>query len=83
MAVLSGARVLRVLCMCVCVCVCAGPLLMGGMMVRWGCIRVCSVVYNSAAPGRASTKHTLFLMMPKRREWAKSVSESGSDLNKL
>ena len=28
--------------------VCGGPLMMGCSMVRWGCIRVCSVVSNSA-----------------------------------
>ena len=33
-------------------------------------------------PVRASTKRFLFLMMPKRRDWAKSVSESSNDLNK-
>ena len=32
-------------------------------------------------PGRASPKRSLFLMMPKGRDWAKSVSESNNDLN--
>ena len=32
--------------------------------------------------GMAYTKRFLFLMMLKRRDWAKSVTESNSDLNK-
>ncbi len=71
----SGARVVRVLWVCV-----ASPLLMGGGE-HWGCIRVRSGVSNSA--GRASSKRFLFLIMPKRRDWARSVSESISDFNRL
>ena len=53
---------------------------MGGMVMRWGWDRVCLV--SIYPPGRASTKRFLFRMMPKRREWARSVSESSSDLNR-
>ena len=48
--------------------VCGGPVLMGGLMVRCGCIRVFSVVADFA--GWASTKRFLLLMMAKRRVWA-------------
>jgi hypothetical protein len=42
MAVLSGARVVRVLCVCGCL------MLRGRLMMRRGCVRVCSVSIDSA-----------------------------------
>ncbi len=44
MAVLSGARVVRAL--CVCVCVCGYRVLRGHLVLRRGCSRVCTVVYD-------------------------------------
>ena len=73
MAVLSGTRVVRVLCVwvatpsCVAACVCVG--------VAAECARV-----RLIAPGNAFTKRFMFLIMPKRRDCAKSVSASNNDL---
>jgi hypothetical protein len=75
MTVLSGTRVVRVLCVwvatpcCVTVCVCVG--------VAAECARV-----RLIAHGSDSTKRFLFLIMPKRRECAKLLSASIGDLNK-
>ena len=69
MAVLSGTRVVQVLCMvmatpdCAVACVCVG--------VAAECARL-----HLTVPGSASTKHFLFLIMPKRRDCVKSVSAS-------
>ncbi len=76
MTMLSGARVVRVMCVCaVAPCwwaawVCIG---VASECARWWMTPLCS----------SSTRRFLFLMMPKRRDSAKSVSESISNLNKL
>ena len=75
MAVISGTRVVQVLCVwvvvpyCLAVCECLGA--------TADCTR-CRLMHS----GSASTKRFLFLSMRKRRKCAKSVSESISDLNK-
>jgi hypothetical protein len=75
MAVVSGTRVVRVLFVwvatpwCVAACMCDG--------VAAECARV-----RLMTLGRAPTKRFLFLIMPKRRDYAKSVSASNNDLNK-
>jgi len=73
LAVLSEARVVRVLCgwvatpCCVAACVCVG--------VAAECARV-----RLMSPGSASTKRFMFLIIPQRRDSAaKSVSASRSD----
>ncbi len=61
MALLSGARAVRVLCVCVVVpCCWAARVCVGDAFecARWWL----------TLPGRASTKRFLFLMMPKRRD---------------
>jgi hypothetical protein len=74
MAVLTGTRVVRVLCVwvaapcCVAACVCVG------VATEYGRLRL-------MAPGSASNKRFLFIIMPKRRDCAKSVSASNDDLN--
>jgi hypothetical protein len=74
MAVLSGARVVRVLCVwvaapcCQAACECVG--------VAAECER-CQFM----ALGSASTKRFLFVIIPKRRNCAKSVSKTNSNLN--
>ena len=57
------------------------PLLCGCMCVRQDCDRVCSDI-RLVAPVSASTKRFLFLIMPKRRDYAMSVSASSNDFNK-
>jgi len=75
MAVLSGTRVARVLRVwmatpcCVAACVCVG--------VAAECARL-----RLMALGSASTKRFMVLLMPKRRDCAKSVSASNNDLNR-
>jgi len=75
MAVLSGTRVVRALCMlmathcCAAACVCVG--------VAAECARL-----RLTAPGSASTKRSMSLIMPKRRECVKSVSAPNNNLNK-
>ena len=74
MAVLSGTRVVRVVCVWVvtpcrvAACVCVG--------VAAKCARL-----RLLALGSASTQRFMFLIMPKRRDCAKSVSASIIDLN--
>jgi len=74
MAVLSVTRVVRVLCVWVAMpcsrpaCVCVG--------VAAECARL-----RLMALGITSTKCFIFLMIPKRRDCAKSVSASSNDLN--
>ena len=69
MAVLSGARVVHVMCVCVAApccwaaCGCDGD----AAKVAWRWL---------THPGRASTKRFLFLMIPIRRECIKPVSKS-------
>jgi hypothetical protein len=75
MAVLYGNRVVRVLCVwvatpcCVAACVCVG--------VAAECTRM-----RLMAHGSASTSCFMFLIMPKRRDCAKSVSASSNNLNR-
>jgi hypothetical protein len=74
MAVVSETRVVRVLCLWV-----ATPCSVSACVCVWvatECARV-----RLIAHGSASTKRFLFLMMPKRRGTAKSVSAFISDLN--
>ena len=74
MAVLSGTRVLRVQCMWV-----ATPYYMAAC-VYVGVSAECAW-WRLMAPSSASTKCFMFLIMPKRRDYAKSVSASRHDLN--
>ena len=60
-------------------CVGGYPMLCGNVCVHRGCDRVCSVA--CMAPSSASIKRFLLLIMPKRRDCAKSVSASIIDLN--
>ena len=76
MAVLSGARVVCALCVCV-----AAPC----CWAACGCVgdaSECSRHWLNP-PGRASTRRFVFLLVPIRRDWAMSVSESSNDLNKV
>ena len=74
MAMLSGTRVVRVLCAwvatpcCVAACVCVG--------LAAECARV-----RLIARSNASTKRFMFLIMPKRQDYAKSASAPSIDLN--
>ena len=74
LAVLSGTRVVRVLCVrvatpcCVAACVCVGD--------AAECARL-----RLMARGSASTRRFLFVIMPNRRYCAKSVSASSIVLN--
>ena len=74
MTVLSGTRVVRILCVsvatpcCVAACVCVG--------VAAECVRLRLMVHGSA-----STKRFMFLIMPKRQDCAKLVSASSNDFN--
>ncbi len=74
MTVLSGTRTVRVLCVCVAVscgvtaCVCA--------MLASECALMLVMFLGSI-----STRRFLLLMMPMRRDCAKSVRESGNDVN--
>ena len=52
---------------------------MGGLVMRWDGTEC---AWCLSHPGRTSTKRFLFLIMPKRRDLAKSVSESSNDLNR-
>ena len=73
MVVLSGTRIVRVLCI-----VMATPCYVAtcvGVGVAAECARL-----RLTAPSSASTNR--FLIMPKRREVAKSVSASNNDLNR-
>ena len=75
MAVLSGAFVVRVLLIFMAApCCCAAWRRVGGG--TW-CGRLLSPL------GRASTRRFLFLMMPRRRDCAKSVIEFRIDFNRL
>ena len=67
MAVLSGSRMTRVLCVWVAASCCVAACECGGVAAE--CAR-----WRLTAPGSASTKRFLFLIMPKRRDCAKSVS---------
>ena len=76
MAVLSGIRCVRVLCVCVAVPCC-----------ETAC--ECDMLAAECAlmlllfPGSVSIRRFLFLIMPRRRDCAKSVRESNNDLNRM
>jgi len=73
MAVLSGTRVVRILCVVV-----ATP----HCMAAYVCVGVaaeCARLYLTAH-GRPSTKRFMFLIMPNRRDCAKSANEFSIDL---
>ena len=74
MAVLSGTRVVRVLCVWVATPCC---------VAACGCVRVAVTCarLRLMAPGSASIKRFMFLIMPKRRDCAKLMSASNNDLN--
>ena len=73
MAVLSGTRVVRVLCVWVATPYCVAACASVGVAAECAPLRL-------MAPGSASTKRFLFLIIPKRRDRAKSVSASNNDL---
>ena len=76
MAVLSGTRMVRVLCVCRVVSCCVTA------CVRDMSASECALMLL-LFPGRASTVCFLLLMMPMRRDCAKSVRESINDLNRM
>ena len=73
MAVLSGARIVRVLCAWVAAPCCVATYVFVGVAAE--CVRL-----RLMAPGTASTKRFLLLMISRRRDCAKSVSASNNDL---
>ena len=73
-AVLSGTPVVRVLCMVMASPCCAVVRVIAGVSTECARLRL-------TAPGSASTKCLYFLIMPKRRGCAKSVSASNNELN--
>jgi len=75
MAVLSGARDVRVMCVWVDVSCCVTAV---GARVAAECDRV-----QLTFLGRGSTKHFLLSIMPNRRDYAKSVIEPSNDLNRM
>jgi hypothetical protein len=75
MAVLSGARDVRVLCVCVDVSCFVTAL---GARASAECARL-----RLTVPGRQSTKRFLLFILAKRRDCAKSVLESSNDLNRM
>ena len=74
MAVLSGIRVVRVLCMAMAAPWCAAAGMCVGVATECARLRL-------TAPGSASNKRFLFLIMHKRRDSAKTVCASNNDLN--
>ncbi len=74
MALISGIRVMRVLCETVAASCCVVACAFVGVATE------CARIFPTA-PGSASTKRFSFLIMPKRRECAKSASASNIDLN--
>ena len=74
MAVLSGTRVVRVLRMVMATRLYAAAFVCVGVAAEFARLRL-------TTPGSASTKHFLLLIMPNRRDCAKSVSASNDDLN--
>ena len=75
MAVLFGTRVPWVLCVVMAAPYCAAARVCVGVAAKCARLRL-------TAPGSASTKRFMFLILPKRRDYAKSVSASSKDLNK-
>jgi hypothetical protein len=75
-AVLSGTRIVRVLCVCVATLCCRVAGVSAGDAAE--CAR-----WRLTAHGSASTKRFLCIMMPMKRDCAKSVRESNNDLTML
>ena len=75
MAVLSETRIVRVLCVRVATPCCVAAFVCVGVAVECARLRL-------TAPDSASTKRFLFLIMPKRRDCAKTVKASSNDLNR-
>ena len=75
-AALSGTRNVLVQCVCVAVSRC---------VIACVCVMLAAecALLLLRLPGSASTRRFLLLMMPMRRECAKSVRESNIDLNRM
>ena len=71
MAVLSGTRVVRILCMVMATPCCAAACVGVGDAAECARLRL-------TAHGSACTKRFVFLIMPKRRDYGKSVSASNN-----
>jgi len=76
MAVLSGIRMVRVLCVCGAVSCCVTA------CVRDMASAECAPVLLPF-PGRSSTRRFVLLLMPMRRDCDKSVRESSNYLNRM
>jgi len=74
MVVLSGTRVVRVLCIVMATPLCAAAYVGVGDATECARLRL-------TAPSSAYTRRCIFVIMPKRRDRAKSVSASNNDLN--